>query len=151
LAFGANAQTGTSGDLDVISVGGKITLRRVSYYSEPMPDTTYISNRRDALVRERLRIDAEFRLLDTLKSQWETEKGKGSSFVQTQPVPKKEEPVPTLTFSQGRGDGLWHFTAFDRLGRNLLLVQLRDDGTIWVNGEQWVYSKTRKRYQLKRK
>lgn len=124
-------------------------LQRVTVYTEKMIDTAYITARRAEIARTRLLLDAEEVQLNDAQNEWEAITGAPM----IRPTAPTSAPQPQFTpmFSQGRGATFWHFTAFDRLGRNLLRVELRDDGTIWANGEQWVYSKTKKRFQLKKK
>ncbi len=123
-------------------------LQRVTVYTEKMIDTAYITARRAEIARTRLLLDAEETQLNDAQDEWEAITG--SPMIRLS-LPTETQPQFTPMFSQGRGATFWHFTAFDRLGRNLLRIELRDDGTIWANGEQWVYSKTKKRYQLKKK
>jgi len=136
--------------LQVVSDGkGGALLQRITVYSEEMPDTAYITARRAEIARTIAALQAEDDELKIAQGEWEAITG-APMIRPTVPMPAPQ-PQFSPIFSQGRGENCWHFTAFDRLGRNLLRVELRDNGTIWANGEQWVYSKTRKRYQLKRK
>jgi len=137
-----------SDTIQVIDDGhGGAILQRTTVYTEAMPDTSYITARRAEIARTRLLLDQEDDNLKQMQDDWEAITGAPM----IRPISPAPQPQFSPMFSQGRGENCWHFTAFDRLGRNLLRVELRDDGTIWANGEQWVYSKTKKRYQLKRK
>jgi len=126
--------------------GGAI-LQRTTVYTEAMPDTSYITARRAEIARTRLLLDQEDDNLKQMQDDWEAITGAPM----IRPISPAPQPRFSPIFSQGRGDKCWHFTAFDRLGRNLLLVELRDDGTIWVNGEQWYYSKPKKQFQIRKK
>lgn len=136
----------------VVNDDTRIVLRRTSYFNEFLPDTSFITNRRAELNREKLRIAAEWRMLDTLRTDWQTAKGAGAESVTEEPAQVVIQPAPATTspaFAQTRTETATKFECFTADGQTLLLVELMDNGQVWVNRSRWIYNRNKKQFTKK--
>ncbi len=147
----ANAQT--SGKIQVIEnpeISGAALLVRTNTYAEAMPDTAYITARRAAIKTAIDSLNAEIVVLNALQDAWEAivpvapevlRVGSPSLHI----APGNAEPF-NLMFTQGRKADAYTFQYFTRTGATAFMLELKDNGQVWVNNKRWIYSKTKKRF-----
>lgn len=144
----ATAQVSTA--VNIVDDGeGNAVLVRTSTYTEPMPDTSYITARRAEINRQIVGLVAERTKLDTMRGQWEEiykVEGEGRFTIALPPAPIKIPP--SVTIGQGTSTGVL-FAVSDTNGP-LLEVLLDNRNRIIINGQRWAYDRAKKTWTIKK-